>query len=61
MIRPEKGIEKSQFQPIIRKNRALNIALSPLKVAANKYCNDKVKQSTTVLDAARKSAVEIEI
>ena len=33
VIRPEKGIDKSQFQPIIRKNRQLNIALSPLRVS----------------------------
>ena len=37
MIRPEKGIDKSQFQPIIRHNKHLNIALSPLRLSPNNH------------------------
>ena len=37
MIRPEKGIDKSQFQPIIRLNKHLNIALSPLRLSPNNH------------------------
>ena len=37
VIRPEKGIDKSQFQPIIRLNKNLNIALSPLRLSPNNH------------------------
>ena len=37
VIRPEKGIDKSQFQPIIRMNKHLNIALSPLRLSPNNH------------------------
>jgi len=33
VIRPERGIDKSQFQPMIRINKHLNIALSPLSLS----------------------------
>lgn len=37
VVRPEKGIDKSQFQPIIRLNSHLNIALSPLRLSPNNH------------------------
>ena len=60
MIRPEKGIDKSQFQPIIRKNRQLNIALSPLRVSSNVYATKQPKDHHEVVNR-KLSAVEIEI
>ena len=52
MIRPEKGIDKSQFQPIIRINKHLNIALSPLRLSPN---NHRLAQAAT----ARKKVVDV--
>lgn len=40
VIRPERGIDKSQFQPMIRVNKQLNIALSPLSLSP---CNHKAR------------------
>jgi hypothetical protein len=37
VIRPIKGIDKCQYQPIVRFNKNLSIALSPLNLSPNNY------------------------
>lgn len=45
VVRPVKGIEKSQFQPIIRNNANLQIALSPLNVSPSNYESPKIVEA----------------
>jgi hypothetical protein len=45
VVRPVKGIEKSQFQPIIRNNANLQIALSPLNVSPSNYESPKIAEA----------------
>eukprot|EP00353_Schmidingerella_taraikaensis_P000864 CAMPEP_0185595876 /NCGR_PEP_ID=MMETSP0434-20130131/79836_1 /TAXON_ID=626734 ORGANISM="Favella taraikaensis, Strain Fe Narragansett Bay" /NCGR_SAMPLE_ID=MMETSP0434 /ASSEMBLY_ACC=CAM_ASM_000379 /LENGTH=86 /DNA_ID=CAMNT_0028224165 /DNA_START=46 /DNA_END=305 /DNA_ORIENTATION=+ len=52
VIRPEKGIDKAQFQPIVRLNKHLNIALSPLRLSPNNH-----KQE--ILNKSKKKKVEM--
>jgi len=44
VVRPVKGIERSQFQPIIRNNANLQIALSPLNVSPSNYESPKIAE-----------------